>query len=92
MDLKIEKSEADFSNSVQNTPTIIRRVIETQVLVRDGGTAVLGGVYTTKTSDSTQGIPFLSKIPIIGWLFRTKDHTDDSAELLIFVTPRILKM
>ena len=92
MDLKIEKSEADFSNSVQNTPSIIRRSIETQVLVRDGGTAVLGGVYTTKTSDSTQGIPFLSKLPLIGWLFRTKDHTDDSAELLIFVTPRILKM
>ncbi len=92
MDLKIEKSEADFSNSVQNTPTIIRRVIETQVLVRDGGTAVLGGVYTTKTSDSTQGIPFLSKLPLIGWLFRTKDHTDDNAELLIFVTPRILRM
>jgi len=92
MDLKIEKSEADFSNSVDNTPTIIRRAIETQVLVRDGGTAVLGGVYTTKTESSMTGIPFLSKIPIIGWLFRTKSNKDDSAELLIFVTPRILRM
>jgi type IV pilus assembly protein PilQ len=92
MDLKIEKSEADFSNSVTGTPSIIRRAIETQVLVRDGGTAVLGGVYTTKTESSTTGIPFLSKIPIIGWLFRTKSNKDDSAELLIFVTPRILKM
>ena len=91
MDLKIEKSEADFSNAVDNTPTIIRRAIETQVLVRDGGTAVLGGVYTTKTESSTSGIPFLSKLPIIGWLFRTKSNKDDSAELLIFVTPRILK-
>jgi len=92
MDLKIEKSEADFSNSVNNTPSIIRRSIETQVLVRDGGTAVLGGVYTTKTEASTTGIPFLSKLPVIGWLFRTKSNKDDSAELLIFVTPRILRM
>jgi type IV pilus secretin PilQ/predicted competence protein len=92
MDLKIEKSEADFSNSVTGTPSIIRRAIETQVLVRDGGTAVLGGVYTTKTEDSTSGIPVLSKIPFIGWLFRTRDKKDDSAELLIFVTPRVLKM
>jgi type IV pilus assembly protein PilQ len=92
MDLKIEKSEADFSNQVQNTPTIVRRNIETQVLVRDGGTAVLGGIYTTKTEDSSTGVPFLSKIPILGWLFRTKDKKEDNAELLIFVTPRILKM
>ena len=92
MDLKIEKSEADFGNSVLGTPTIVRRAIETQVLVRDGGTAVLGGVYTNTTSDNTTGVPLLSKIPGLGWLFRSKDKKEDNTELLIFVTPRIIKM
>ncbi|HWQ08259.1 MAG TPA: type IV pilus secretin PilQ, partial [Holophaga sp.] len=92
MDLKIEKSEADFSNQVLGTPTIVRRAIETQVLVRDGGTAVLGGVYTNTTQDNMTGIPFLSKIPGLGWLFRSKDHSDDNTELLIFVTPRIIRL
>jgi len=92
MDLKIEKSEADFSNAVLGTPTIVRRAVETQVLVRDGGTAVLGGVYTNSTSDTTTGIPFIAKLPVIGWLFRSKDHQEENTELLIFVTPRIVKM
>jgi type IV pilus assembly protein PilQ len=92
MDLKIEKSEADFGHNVDNNPTILRRMIETQVLVRDGGTAVLGGVYTNTKQESTTGVPFLSKIPILGWLFKNKDKKDDNTELLIFITPRILKM
>lgn len=92
MDLKIEKAEADFSAAVQGTPSILRKFIETQVLVKDGGTAVLGGVYTTVTNSQTSGIPFLSKIPILGWLFRTKSNKENNTELLIFITPRILKM
>jgi type IV pilus assembly protein PilQ len=91
MDIKVEKAEADFSRTVQGQPTIIRREIETQVLVRDGGTAILGGVYTNSTSDGTSGVPFLSKLPLIGWLFRSKSHNEKNAELLIFITPRIIK-
>jgi type IV pilus assembly protein PilQ len=91
MDLKIQKSEADFSNTVQGTPSILQKSIETQVLVRDGGTAVLGGVYTNITSKNTTGVPFLSKIPILGFLFRSKDEQEKNTELLIFITPRILK-
>ncbi len=91
MDIKVEKSEADFSRTVQGSPTIIRRAIETQVLVKDGGTAVLGGVYTTNTSSGMTGVPFLSKIPILGMLFRTKSEKESNAELLIFITPRIIK-
>ncbi len=91
MDIKVEKAEADFSRTVQGQPTIIRREIETQVLVRDGGTAILGGVYTNSTSDGTAGVPFLSKLPLIGWLFRNKTHNEKNAELLIFITPRIIK-
>ncbi|MCE1229391.1 MAG: type IV pilus secretin PilQ [Firmicutes bacterium] len=91
MDLKVEKSEADFSRTVMGSPTIQRRAVETQVLVKDGGTAVLGGVYVTKTNNGTTGVPFLSKIPVLGWLFKSKTDKEDTAELLIFITPRILK-
>jgi type IV pilus secretin PilQ/predicted competence protein len=91
MDLKVEKAEADFSRTVQGTPTILRKSIETQVLVRDGGTAVLGGVYVTKNNQGTTGVPFLSKIPLIGFLFRNNTKQDQNAELLIFITPRVLR-
>jgi len=91
LDIKVEKSEADFSRTVQGSPTIIQRAIETQVLVKDGGTAVLGGVYTTNNSSGMSGVPFLSKIPILGMLFRSKTEKENNAELLIFITPRIIK-
>ena len=91
MDLKVEKAEADFTRTVNGTPTIIRKAIETQVLVRDGGTAVLGGVYITNSSTGTTGVPFLSKIPLIGFLFRNDTKQEKNVELLIFITPRVLR-
>ncbi|HTL97343.1 MAG TPA: type IV pilus secretin PilQ [Holophagaceae bacterium] len=91
MDLKIEKAEADFSQTVNGTPTILTKSIETQVLVRDGGTAVLGGVYVTNNTKQTTGVPFLMRLPIIGALFRNKTNSEATSELLIFITPRILK-
>lgn len=91
LDLKIEKAEADFSRTVNGTPTILDKSIETQVLVRDGGTAVLGGVYVTNNTKGTAGVPFLMHLPIIGALFRTKSNEESTSELLIFITPRILR-
>ena len=91
MDLKVEKAEADFTRTVNGTPTILRKSIETQVLVRDGGTAVLGGVYITSSSNGSTGVPFLSKIPLIGFLFRNNTRQEQNVELLIFITPRVLR-
>jgi type IV pilus assembly protein PilQ len=91
MDLKVEKAEADFTRTVNGTPTITRKSIETQVLVRDGGTAVLGGVYVTNSTVGTTGVPFLSKIPLIGFLFRNNTRQEKNVELLIFITPRVLR-
>ncbi len=91
MDLNIEKAQADFSRTVLGTPTIQRKSIETQVLVRDGGTAVLGGVYITNNQLGSTGVPFLKDIPILGWLFKNKVTKEDNAELLIFITPRIVR-
>jgi len=91
MDIKLTKAEADFGNAVNNTPTILNKELETQVLVKDGGTAVLGGVYTSNVSDGTSGIPYLANIPFLGFLFRSKTRSESNAELLLFITPRILK-
>jgi len=71
-------------------PSISRREAKTEVLVRDGETTVIGGIYTRRNSEAWNEVPVLSKIPVLGWLFKKKAVTDDRTELLIFITPRIV--
>ncbi len=71
-------------------PPIDTNAIKTQVLVENGGTVVIGGIYTQKETNSTSKVPLLGDIPIIGWLFKDNTKTDNKKELLIFITPRIL--
>jgi type IV pilus assembly protein PilQ len=72
-------------------PSIDTREIITQVLVNDGQTVVLGGILETERRESEQKVPWLGDIPIMGHLFKTTSKTDNKDELLIFVTPRILR-
>jgi len=74
----------------QNAP-ISTRDAKTRLLVRDGGTTVIGGIYKFTDQDQRSGVPGLSKIPIIGALFRNRDVSIEHDELLIFITPRIIK-
>jgi type IV pilus assembly protein PilQ len=71
-------------------PAISKKEAQTQVLVKDGDTTVIGGIYTRAQSLSEASVPVLSKIPILGWLFKTKTDSDKRTELLIFITPRIV--
>ena len=71
-------------------PSISRREAKTEVLVRDGDTTVIGGIYTRVNSESWTEVPVLSRIPILGWLFKKKAVQDSRTELLIFITPRIV--
>jgi type IV pilus assembly protein PilQ len=71
-------------------PSISRREAKTEVLVKDGDTTVIGGIYTRSNSDAWNEVPVLSRIPIIGWLFKKKAVQDARTELLIFITPRIV--
>jgi len=71
-------------------PSISKREAQTESLVKDGETTVIGGIYTRQTSHNTAAVPFLSKIPILGFFFRTDSNTDNHSELLVFITPRIL--
>jgi type IV pilus assembly protein PilQ len=76
---------------VQNAPAIDTRSLQTQVIVDSGETVVLGGIYTRSHQKSLQRIPFLGQIPIIGAIFTRRVKHDETKELLIFVTPHILK-
>lgn len=71
-------------------PSISKREAETEVLVKDGETTVIGGIFTRQTSNRRSAVPFFGKIPILGFFFRTDAESDDHTELLIFITPRIL--
>ena len=72
-------------------PSIDTRAVETQVLVADGQTVVLGGIYETERRETVNKVPWLGDIPYVGALFRSTKKVDNKAELLIFVTPRILE-
>ena len=91
MEIHASKNEPDFSRTgAQGDPTIQKKEAETNVLVKDGDTTVIGGIYTRNTSVTYNSIPFLGQIPVLGWLFKHKHEEDSRAELLIFITPRIV--
>ena len=72
-------------------PSIDKREANTQVVVRDGETMVIGGIFVDSQINTVAGIPYLSRIPVLGWLFKNKSETIARQELLIFLTPTIVK-
>jgi type IV pilus assembly protein PilQ len=74
-----------------NVPSINTREIATQVLVNDGQTVVLGGILSTTQREDDTKVPYLGDIPVLGILFRQTQHTDDKDELMIFITPKIVR-
>ncbi|MCX7958639.1 MAG: type IV pilus secretin PilQ, partial [Deltaproteobacteria bacterium] len=85
------KNEPDFSRTgAQGDPTILKKEAFTQVLVKDGDTTVIGGIYTRRQAEEYAKVPLLSNIPVLGWLFKKKKSSDERTELLIFITPRIV--
>lgn len=91
MDLAVNKDSPDFGNLVQGVPPINTNNVETQVLVDNGETVVLGGVYEQTKTKNINRVPFFGDLPLVGVLFRNKTETNDKQELLIFVTPKLLK-
>jgi type IV pilus assembly protein PilQ len=89
--LEVENNSADFANLVNGIPPINTQSAKTQVLVRDGATAVVGGIYQSNEQTSQQRTPFLGQVPILGYLFRNRFVTNTNNELLLFITPRIIK-
>ncbi len=91
MYIKVNKDEPDFSRTVLGNPTIITKNAETNVIQNDGQTIVIGGLSKQTSSRSDTGTPFLEDIPGLGYLFKRKSSKDQMEELLIFITPHILK-
>ena len=92
MRISVENASPDFSRSVNNIPPIDTQRAVTQVLVTNGETTVIGGIYVSREQSSQDRTPGLSRIPLLGWLFKRDGVTDESRELLIFITPRIVRM
>ena len=91
MQVSVQNMTADFSRQVNGIPPIDTQQALTQVQVADGATTVIGGIFVSREQSSTDKTPVLNRIPLLGWLFRRDSTQDESRELLIFITPRILK-
>ncbi len=91
LDIIVDKSEPDFTREVNGVPTIFTRRAETRVLVRDGGTTVIGGIFQLTVSEVENRVPALHRIPLLGWLFKNQQTNQNNNELLIFITPQILE-
>ena len=90
MQIKITKNDID--TITQGVPSLSTNEANTELLVNDGDTIVIGGVMKTRKNTSTSGFPWLSRIPVLGWFFKNQIDSSDSTELLIFITPKIVKL
>jgi type IV pilus assembly protein PilQ len=91
MHMKVNRDEPNFNQTAANgAPTILKREAETDLLVMDGHTAVIGGIYTRNTGRSVAQVPFFGDIPILGVLFQSRTANDTRNELVVFITPRIV--
>jgi type IV pilus assembly protein PilQ len=91
LDLKVTEDKRGEEAFTGGPPAIDTQEIETQVLLDDGETVVLGGVYKHNKTENVSRVPFLGKVPLVGRLFRNTHSVNDKDELLIFITPKILK-
>jgi type IV pilus assembly protein PilQ len=93
--LKLEiitnKDELDFENSVLGNPTVITKSAQTNVILFDGQTTVIGGLSKETAGDNEAGIPWLKDIPILGYLFKSIGKSNQMEDVLIFITPHILE-
>ena len=92
MDVDVQRQ---FPGAIEDRATLARAVnsrsAKTKVLVQNGETAVIGGIYDTRESQGESGVPILMDIPVLGWLFKSRSYENRKNELLIFLTPRVMK-
>lgn len=91
MEIKCSNDRPDWTQERQGNPPILKNEVESTVVVADGDTVVIGGVSRETDETIDQGIPWFYKIPVLGWLFKRQDITRQKRQLLVFITPRILK-
>ena len=94
LDIDLQKREPQFAFQVAGAPSapIATKDARTRVIVRDGGTTVIGGIYKVTTDQGQDRVPGLANMPILGNLFKNRRSRSDNDELLIFITPRVIKL
>lgn len=90
MEVKVTKDAPNFQAAINGVPPINKNEVNAKVLVNDGETIVIGGVFENTQTRSTEKVPFLGDLPFIGRVFRRDIVQDEKAELLVFITPRIM--
>ena len=91
MDVELENATPDFTRQVNNIPPIDTQRARTSVQVSDGATTVIGGIFVSREQSTQDRTPGLHRLPLLGWLFKRDTATDESRELLVFITPRIVR-
>ena len=91
MIVELANNSVDFANSVQGVPSVNTQRATTTVQVNDGATTVIGGIFTSQEQSTNDRTPVLHRVPLLKWLFQRNTLNDSSRELLIFITPRILR-
>lgn len=92
MNIKVTDNAPDPTTTGANgQPSIRRNEAETQVLASDGETIVIGGIFTRNVTENVSGIPWFSRVPLFGWLFSSESRNDQRRELIVFITPRIIR-
>jgi type IV pilus secretin PilQ/predicted competence protein len=90
--VEVENNSPDFVNTAGGIPSIRTQRAQTKVLIGDGGTTVIGGIFTVNEGRSEVGVPWFRKLPVFGWLFKSQNTTRQNRELLIFITPKIMRV
>jgi type IV pilus assembly protein PilQ len=86
----VTKDEADFTQVVNGVPTIRKNEVNAKILVADGETIVIGGVFSSESQKALDKVPFLGDLPVVGRAFRRNVEYESKTELLVFLTPRII--
>jgi len=90
MNIYAKSSQPDFTHTVDGIPNEVSREANSNVLIPNGETVVLGGIFRNTSQDNTSGLPYLSRIPALGWLFKRMLHNTHHEELLVFLSPKIV--
>jgi type IV pilus assembly protein PilQ len=90
MEIKATNDRPDYTRSIQGNPPIIKNEVDSTVVVHDGDTIVIGGIYKSENESLTSGVPGLYKVPVLGWLFKAENEQRTKREILIFITPKIV--
>ncbi len=90
LEVNVKKDEADFSRTVQDVPAIRTQEAQTELLINDGDTLVIGGIIERDTNWTEDRVPYLWRIPLLGWLFKSRQIQETKDELLIFLSPNIV--